>query len=578
METYVYIDVSRKQEYIYRNKSLRDNLINSYVIKAITEIPEYAEDGSQVGGSRVMLKTFLEKHFQGEYTVIYSGGGNSMLQFNRAEHAKQFSRKYSLEVLHHYPEIELYISKMTDQELPEEQISEENPLVITKRNMKVIRQMLNQRADLLKDKRRAMFRRWSYGVEKIGENGKPMEWPNKHNNEPEIASGAIAEENDQTLGKARRFLFGRLEERLREMDAKNNPVQITTKLASYKTQNDRKSYIGIIALDGNKMGEMFHRLNSIAEMKEFSSEIERIYADAVAGALYHYAVRHNKTLQVTPVLMSGDDICLVTHAEDALDITADILKQLQALSLVEKDALRNVLNNESAEQSGQQRYLTACAGVAIVKVTYPFFDAIKMAEKLCHQAKEALHRSTENEAASASFIDWDIVQGQVSAHTAYEKHVARARKHEHYRIRPLRVDQDTGIDHGVYSYYAFRNVVSELHSMINKRNLNEQDVSSSFLEKIKKQIYSGWESYSLLFELDQTGSGDKLSQLVKKHFVQNHQSIDMDSDIGRIKSKYGAVIERNARDNRDEYRYVLNDVLETMAFIYGKEAVVHGKQ
>ncbi|SDD50197.1 hypothetical protein SAMN05428987_5014 [Paenibacillus sp. CF095] len=574
METYVFIDVSRKQEYIYRNKSLRDNLISSYVIKTITEIPENTDEGSQVVGSCVMLKTFLEMHFPRQYTVIYSGGGNSMLRFNEEEQAKQFSRAYSLEVLRDYPDIELYISKMTEQELPEERFSEEKFPGVTKKNMKAIRQMLNHRADLLKDKRRAMFRRWSYGVEKIGESGKPMDWLNKHENEFE--SGAIAKKNDQSLHKARHFLFGRLEERLKALDANHNLVQITTELASYKAQNDQKSYIGIIALDGNRMGEMFHRLDSIEDMKEFSDEIERIYSDAVAGALYHYAVRHNKTLQVTPVLMSGDDICLVTQAEDALDIAADILKQLQGLSLEEK--AKNVLEKAMNAVSGQQSYLTACAGVAIVKVTYPFFDAIKMAEKLCHQAKEALHRSAENKAVAASFIDWDIVQGQVSAQTAYEKRVARARIHEKYRIRPLRVDQDAGIDHGVYSYHAFRDLVTELHSMMNKQNSNEQDVSSSFLEKIKKQLYSGWESYSLLFELDQTGSGDKLSQLVKKHFAQDHQSVDMDSDIGRIRTKYGAIIERNARDNCDEYRYVLNDVLETMAFIYGKEAVVHGKQ
>ncbi|MCL6663527.1 hypothetical protein [Paenibacillus amylolyticus] len=47
--------------------------------------------------------------------------------------------------------------------------------------MKVIRQLLIHRADLLKDKRSAMFRRWSYGVEKIGESGKPMECHNIHN-------------------------------------------------------------------------------------------------------------------------------------------------------------------------------------------------------------------------------------------------------------------------------------------------------------------------------------------------------------------------------------------------------------
>ncbi|WP_148466837.1 Cas10/Cmr2 second palm domain-containing protein [Paenibacillus senegalimassiliensis] len=540
------------------------------MIKAITEIPEDMDADSKLGAnSQVMLVTFLERYFSKEYLVIYSGGGNSMLQFHDEEQAKKFSRNYSLEVLRYYPNIELYISKISEQEIP----GEAEP------DMKVIRQLLNQRSDLLKDKRRAMFRRWSYGVEKIGEDGKPVLKLSELAEETETESGANTEMDDEVLDKARRFLFGRLEKRLKEMDDGQNLVQITTKLLNYKGKNERKSFIGIIALDGNRMGEMFHRLNTIDEMKEFSSEIERIYADAVAGALYHYAVRHNKKLQVTPVLMSGDDICLVTQAEDALDIAADILQQIQTLSLKKTGSvLRKALQVDSAKQSVQHPYLTACAGVVIVKVTYPFFDAIKLAEKLCHHAKEALYHSTENESASGSFIDWDIVQGQVSVQTAYEKRLDKARKHDHYRIRPLRIDQEVGIDNGVYSYNAFRNLVGELRGMLNRQNSSKQDISSSFIEKIKNQVYNGWESYSLLFELDQTRSGATLSQLVEKHFMQDYSPIEIDSNRGWIRPQYGAIIERNALDNHNEYRYVLNDVLETISFIHGEEEFAHGKQ
>lgn len=563
MKAYVFIDVSRKQEYIYRNKSLRDNLINSYRIKAITEIPDNAGIESRDSGLRVMLRTFLDQHFSGEYHVIYSGGGNCILEFEHENQAKEFSRQYSLEVLRYYPDIELYISKITEAELQDTSITEKS-----QDNMKVIRRMLAHRADLLKDKRRAMFRRWSYGIEKIGEDGKPlMQFGQQRVGE----STAIPASDDQELYKARHFLFNRLERYLNtHHDSKS--VEITTTLASYKSSNDRKSYIGIIAIDGNRMGELFNSLETFEQMKNFSDEIEEIYANAVANALSKYAASRNKKLQVTPVLMSGDDICLITHAEDALDITADILKELRDASLSEHllDALKPDL------QSDERPYLTACAGVAIVKVAYPFFDAIKIAEKLCHQAKEALHRSTEYIGASASFIDWDIVQGQVSAQDAYENRVARARVHGHYRIRPLRVDQDGDITNGVYSYEAFRNLVDELHIKTEKQDSNGKAISHSFLEKIKKQVYGGWESYSLLFEMDQTDSGEELSRMVENHFVPGSLSMDIDPERGWIRPKYGVIIETNAREGRDEYRYVLNDVLETMAFLPAKEATVRG--
>ncbi len=37
MSAYVYIDVSQKQEFIYKTSKLKQNLYNSFIIKAVTE-------------------------------------------------------------------------------------------------------------------------------------------------------------------------------------------------------------------------------------------------------------------------------------------------------------------------------------------------------------------------------------------------------------------------------------------------------------------------------------------------------------------------------------------------------------
>lgn len=588
MRAYVFIDVSRKQEYIYRNKRLRDNLVNSYVIKAITEIPGENEleekqepqiikqlqatnsgGGSQKIGLRVALEPFLKQGYTEGYKVIYSGGGTSMLEFEDAILAKKFIRAYSLEVLREYPELELYISKVT-----EEQVSERG----NKDDMLFIRRLLVEEADRLKDKRRTMFRRWSYGIEKIGESGKPVQWgERKKSDVPEKSV-------DQELQHARRFLFSRLEKRLREKEAGENLVQITTELKRYRELDNRKGYVGIIAIDGNRMGEMFSRLQSANDLGAFSREIENIYATAVADALYDYADRRrslqpkrsgggaheSESIWITPVLMSGDDICFVTQAEDALDIAAGILKQLRKLSREADGVLRQAMG----EAGDRKPYLTACAGVVIVKAAYPFFDAVQMAEKLCHRAKEALYRAEGNETLSASFIDWEIVQGQVSAQQVYEKYTMRAREYSHYQMRPLRVDQRAAIENGVYSFEAFRSLIDGLRNLLEGDEPGNPAVSTSFLEKIKKQIYEGWESYSLLFKLDQTGSGEALSQLVKKTLLPDDQPIEIDPDKNWPRTSNGAVIEQNAKKHRDEYRYVLNDVLETIAFISAEKEVV----
>lgn len=565
VRAYVFIDVSRKQEYIFRNKNLRNNLVNSYVIKAITEIPDHdadllRPDGLKGKQARVLLKEFLESGYPGRYNVIYSGGGNSIIQFEDAEQAGAFIKGYSLAVLQAYPHLELYISKVKENELSVDEKAHD---------VKIIRHLLIQRADKLKDKRRVMFRRWSYGIEKLDESGKPVAWGERlRSSALDADRERLNQEQMKDLLLARKMLFSRLEDRLKENGGQEK-VKVSVELSSYKANNESKSYIGVIAIDGNKMGELFGKLSSAEDLRAFSQAIEQLYADAVADTLYHYAASRSAPLLVTPVLMSGDDICLVTQAEDALDIAEKILLRIREYSLQAKGALGQALG-----AAGEQAYLTACAGVAIVKVAYPFFDAIQIAERLCRQAKEGLYRTAEGVALSASFMDWEIVQGQVRAENLYESLTVRARELNHYRIRPLRVDQEKAFDNGVYSYRAFRQLVDAVRELLDRDSDEGEKVSSTFLEKIKKQLYEGWESYRLLFMLDQTGSAAALSRLVESIFCPDGQANGTDPDQGGLRQQHAAFIQKNGIKQRDEYHYILNDVLEALVFIASeKEAV-----
>lgn len=568
MGTYVFIDVSGKQEYIFRSKSLRDNLVNSSVIRAITEVWDngISQTGHEetLNPARVELGPFLGSRYSEKHIVIYSGGGNSILLFEESADARSFMRSYSLAVLTAYPDLELYMSQVDENEISQLELQTD---------ISTIQKLLHYRADRLKDKRRAMFRRWSYGIESINERGKPIPWNDRNRYKGSASDGErerMNQEQKKELDFARGMLFKRLEnllEKRSEQDHAHMDVEICTELSLYKAKagKDRKSYIGVIAIDGNKMGEMFKRLRTAEEWGDFSKEIERIYAAAVANALWDYAASCKTSLLVTPVLMSGDDICLVVHGEDAIDVAAEILKQIQTESLHATGALRKTMNEVG------ESCLTACAGVAIVKVAYPFFDAVQMAERLCKQAKEALYRSADDDALSASFIDWEIVQGQVSVQKPYEKLTVRAREYNRYRIRPLRIDQDKAWDNGVYSFGAFRKLVDEIRSLLEQDKQEGKAISSSFLEKIKKQLYQGWESYQLLFDLDQTGAGKWLAERVNQIFCSGKDGY---SGNRTFKQEYAALIHNN-QQMKPEYHYILSDVLEALVFIASakKEAV-----
>ena len=301
MATYAYIDVSRKQEFIYKHNKLRDNLHNSFIIKSVTEEMEEAN----VCADEVSLTAHLKKHHQAQSEVVYSGGGNSIVRFDTWGQGERFARGYSKEILEAHPDLELYISLVDAAEVDVKGEEQE----------KQIRQLLHAKADRLKEKRRARFRRWTYGVEKIDETGQ--------------AERSCAAQR-QTGKQSKYYLHQRLEKEL-----KNTKIEITDELQHYKKDEEGKSYIGVLVIDGNKMGEMAQRIDTFKQLAVFSGQVESIYAEAVIEALKACSdkrAEESPPLYITPVLMAGDDVCLITQAEHAIEIAADILKNINSIS------------------------------------------------------------------------------------------------------------------------------------------------------------------------------------------------------------------------------------------------------
>ncbi len=514
MATYAYIDVSQKQEFIYKHNKLRDNLTNSFIIKSVTEKIE-GMDLSKVG---VSLSGYLNEKYPAQSEFVYSGGGNSIVCFDTWDQGKSFVQGYSTEVLKAYPDLELYISLVDDTEVGGHGAEQE----------KKIRELLFEKADQLKDKRRSRFRRWTYGVEKIDETGQAV----------------MSNHKGQNNKLPKQYLQQRFTQRLSDTQ-----IKITDELQDYKKGEEGKSYIGILVIDGNKMGEMARQISTFQQLNLFSKVVEDVYETAMVNALKSYEKLLCKdqeeaklpSFYITPVLLAGDDLCLITEAEHAIEIAASILENIKDVSK-QKGQLIPFLNEVSVD------YLTACSGVAIIKYTYPFFEGVKAAENLCYRAKEMLYKVQDKDTPlNASFIDWEILQGQVSTDKAYEDYVIHRRDQEVFHIKPLCIDQEQAVTAaGVYSYKSFINLVQKIRQ--------DKDISNSLLEDLKKNLYSGWEQYQLFFDMRQ--GSRKLDEIVGNIFRDN--SINCAARVG----KEGTVT---------SYTYILNDVLDVLPFINYQE-------
>ncbi|UQZ85432.1 hypothetical protein SK3146_04721 [Paenibacillus konkukensis] len=507
MSVYAFIDVSQKQEFIYRQNQLKNNLLNSYTIKKLTEDMGQHQADTELGPS---LNDYLART---EAEFVYSGGGNSIVRFPNREQATQFVNNYSLDVLKTYPELELYISTVDDAEFAADDVERE----------KKIRKSLIEKADRMKDRRKAKFRRWSYGIEQIDETGR---------------AECEATKQEAHWQEAKAYLYSKWGKLIEQ-----SCFETTDELQKYRTDEQSKSYIGVIAIDGNQMGKMVERTKTFKELGELSSAIEELYFQAVREALRAIPYEEKRSRFVTPVVMSGDDICLIVRAESAVQLAANIVDQIQTIS--ERMKQTNPLLNEVIPAP----YLTACAGVAIVKVTYPFYDAVKAAERLCLQAKEQIYKveeGTSSEEEPASFIDWEIIHGQAQA-DRYDRFVKHRNEREIFHIRPLRIDQMGAFQNGVYGYYP----MIALAKAINE----DSEISSSLMEDLKKLTYKGKEEYENYFHTSQTEGPKRLMKLVSRCFEGRSRK-----DVPIIESE----------ENRST-TYLLNDLLIVLPFLGEKE-------
>jgi len=110
-----------------------------------------------------------------------------------------------------------------------------------------------------------------------------------------------------------------------------------------------------------------------------------------------------------PVVLGGDDITIIARADLALGFTRQLLIAIETETKAAFDMLREKQNLALPDLPTEG--LTACAGVAVVRVGHPFLAAQNMAEGLCKQAKKVAkdHRS----APYPAFLSFAVITSTI---------------------------------------------------------------------------------------------------------------------------------------------------------------------
>lgn len=448
-------EVSKKQGYIFKTNKLKENIGASAIIEYITE------DLPKKNLKKVLGKEDIEDN------IVNTGGGNSLFIVDSEKDAKKFIKWTTSQVLKEFPGVEFFMAYHKFD-------YEKNSIIDA---IDEIYKKLNDK----KSARASVFRRKSYGIEQeCVTTGLPAykrydgaflsresyikrEW-SKDDHRRELIQDKTQEEKSITISG----IIDKYEKQ---------GYKFTNELEQLITEKGDNSYVAIVSLDGNKMGQKIEHMKKEAKKREdknnmplsndkyrdtlteFSKNIKKYYSEAFDYMLKtihenYYKVekelkleernkkeKGKKIMPVRPIILAGDDVCFICNAKIALECVNLFITKL---------------NEREHDVEGEQ--LNACAGICMLKSTYPFDKGYEIAENLCKNGKAKIVDSND-----ASLVDFHICQGEISTSLNEIRSKVSIDKEIELNVKPLYINitEITEDDKQKDSYKKIQRIITE---------------------------------------------------------------------------------------------------------------------
>lgn len=211
----------------------------------------------------------------------------------------------------------------------------------------------------------------------------------EHIDLPTLKKREIAKENNVTFKLSEKF-FG----------AGN--VKYRNIAYDIKDLTDRNNWIAIIHADGNGLGQVVQQVGRERDtFKQFSDNLDKATSFAANRAFRRLGITDcdYEVMPLRPIVLSGDDLTVICRADVALDFAHYFMdefeyatgrgeeKQDHAEIADTRKILKGILKGNKIFKDGST-YLSACAGIAYTKSSYPFHYGYELAETLCGVAKK----------------------------------------------------------------------------------------------------------------------------------------------------------------------------------------------
>lgn len=442
----VVADTAHIQPYIFGSNRLRENVGASYLVSCATKEWAYEAvndaccpnniwpDMDDYDSTRAIES---DKALNAE--VLYSGGGNFAVVFRRYEDAKGFTQVLSQRVLQDAPGLRLMICAPQKFRFND-----------TAKTFKEIMDAAFENIAQQKEAGYVSSPLLGLGVTVMCRStGLPAVAMTPKINEDGTSSYPASSE---TLCKAEAARSA--DEHLSKTFSLPDKLTYPHDFDDLGRSVGEQSYIAVVHADGNGMGKTLQASmkaakdirDGISRLRKFSQAMDkcgRSAMQAIVNTLVAKVETESKSIQQTvttqtgrkrplieielkrdkyqdkkaenyflpirPIVFGGDDVTFVCDGRLGLALAAQYVEAFKA---------------ETAKHPDCEGQLTACAGVAIVKVHYPFARAYQLAEDLCNEAKTYRKSFKLNDSNAMS---WHFALGGVHG-------TAKQMRQRHYQM------------------------------------------------------------------------------------------------------------------------------------------------